>query len=156
MVKCADCGFFGTRHSTTGLLVEVPYKWRAEKPELRTGRDTLYLYIPICAARAIRLHEETDERAATGIWKVSQTERDCSTQTNWHRGLTPKEHREILDRQWLLDREDRRDRTNMRSRLAEFVVAEIAIIAIIIVSRWQQQPIIQVVTSEQPAMIDEQ
>jgi len=47
-------------------------------------------------------------------------EYECGQWTKWRQGSSPKEHREMLDRQWLIAREDRRDD---EARKWQFVVA---------------------------------
>lgn len=48
-------------------------------------------------------------------WRVMHRQRVCNAFTPWQQGFTPKEHREMVDRQWMIDREDRRDK-EMRDR----------------------------------------
>jgi Flp pilus assembly protein TadB len=49
-------------------------------------------------------------------WKPEKTlsvlneERQCDTFVQWQQGFTPKEHRDMLDRMLVLEREERRDR----------------------------------------------
>lgn len=99
-VKCADCGFFGVR-STSGQLVDVPYEWRVEEGDTRTGKDTPFMLTPICTVNAFPLHEEIQgDRSATSIWTVARRDRVCTRQTELVVGFTPKEHREMIDRKW--------------------------------------------------------
>lgn len=167
MVKCGECGFYSTRHAPSGSLTEVPYEWRVDKPDLRTGRDTPYMYFPVCGVRAKRLHDETSERTATELWKIGKLERTCDRWTEWHIGFTPKEHREMLDRDRILDREERRDKeqrdwqrtesaSNKRWRLAEFLVAcvtAIILIVTVMVIRGSQ-PTVQIITEGETSVVE--
>jgi hypothetical protein len=51
----------------------------------------------------------------TAVFAEILRERSCDGFTEWKQGFTPKEHIEMLDRQWLIEREDRRD-AEMRAR----------------------------------------
>jgi hypothetical protein len=126
MVKCEDCGFLALRNQITGLLDEASqeYRWRAEVPTLRNPNATgvqkdfssffisPYTGVPICLVRAYPLHNEfANQEQATNkeIFNLLVKERHCDERglfTPWQQSFTPKEHREMLDRQKLLERED--------------------------------------------------
>lgn len=128
--RCETCGFLALRNRITGLLDEAPqeYRWRAEIPKFRNPSvkgiqpimssfyDYPYSGIPICLVRAYPLHNEfTNQEQATEkeIFGTLEKERDCADRglfTAWKQGFTPKEHREMLDRQLMIEREDRRDK----------------------------------------------
>ena len=74
---------------------------------------------PLCFVQAFDLREEIQEaRGDTSpiggdahvavIRNVMERERCCEKFIKWQQGFPPKEHREMLDRQWMIDREDRR------------------------------------------------
>jgi hypothetical protein len=91
---------------------------RSEGPQQLHGART-----PICFARKIPLAKMAYERLgemeklpdvkfglSDGVLGIIQQERICSEFIKWIPGSTPKEHREMMDRERMLQREDRRDR----------------------------------------------
>lgn len=131
MVKCAECGFlsqntwaaFGIPHE----LIEVPIDSRTtgQLPGQRHGFGATIqsATLPTCFVRATSLEDEIkkqhDDLVATGekergaeyyTLKVITKVRSCDGYVKWSRGFTPKEHREMLDRQWMMEREERRDK----------------------------------------------
>ncbi len=56
-------------------------------------------------------------------WQVMHRERECAAFTRWIQGFTPKEHREMLDRQWQLDFQERREDADRRWRDKQAVEA---------------------------------
>ena len=115
MVKCEECGFLALRNRNTGLLDEAPQEYRraAEVPPFNSPLSDAYTGVPICLARAYPLHNEfTNQDQATHreIFNLLQKKRNCAERdlfTPWQQGFSPKEHREMLDRQWMLEREER-------------------------------------------------
>jgi hypothetical protein len=137
LVKCADCGFLTLRNDYTGQLDEVGdgYRRTGEPQELRKPQDpsdrsnvyplsyTFYYKahtnLPICFAREWNLFGDLvqsgnnagDASLEPGLaLEVITKDRLCSAFTPWQQGFTPKEHREMLDRQallrWQSERED--------------------------------------------------
>ncbi len=134
MVKCSDCGYLTLRNSYTGQLDEADSDFRASgNPPRRmairgvSGNTvatfgTPYIHIPICFAQAINLQAEflvggagpKGDYPGQLVQEIIQKERICPPVgfkghgfTEWVQGFTPKEHREMLDRQWRLDHETR-------------------------------------------------
>ena len=130
---CYNCGFLGLR-AKTGELVEADGSYRV----LQAWEPSLFdlLPIPVCAAMRAnfflqtlgRLLSQSDSsdpmptsyaRARAPLPEDVQVHlfraRACfrtEKEYGWTQhqpGFTPKEHREMLDRQWMLEREDRRD-----------------------------------------------
>lgn len=67
------------------------------------------------------------------ILSIVQKNRHCDAFTSWQYGFTPKEHRDMLDRQWLLDREDRRDKEQRGlQRVTIFVLAVTVLVTLFI------------------------
>jgi hypothetical protein len=67
---------------------------------------------------------------------ILEQERICSEYEKWQQGFTPKEHREMLDRQWMLQQEHqhRLEQTN-QSRInlgVAFVAVVVAAVGIIV------------------------
>ena len=126
---CAKCGFLALRNLFTGDLDEAPDKYRVDGviPEIRTHvkrsqsindfYDYPYDGVPICFKRADNLIDEVVWRGSPGVVvpeavkAIVDKERTCNDQTftEWQQGFTPKEHREMLDRQWLLERQEARE-----------------------------------------------
>lgn len=143
MVKCADCGFLTFRNYQTREFVEAELELR-EKGVITPshGQVPSLSDYPLCFANAVQLPPEyaaitngeleapqPDAEAYASIthhgessadehilrWRVMHRQRVCNAFTPWQQGFTPKEHREMVDRQWMIDREDRRDK-EMRDR----------------------------------------
>lgn len=130
MVKCAECGFLALRNRVSRELVEVegPLRQSANAPMPRTPTEPRELYerTPLCFARARQLQDEVSNDDRHELLRVFQRDRDCPSFTTWQQGFTPKEHRDMLDRQWLLEREERRDKEQRqwqtRQRIIDLVV----------------------------------
>ena len=125
MVKCADCGYLTMRHRTEySLLLEVYEDYRKHavlrRPEFTNP--------PRCFMRVRNFESEFQQvTAADGPAQqqaeiaILQKEIPCAEFTHWQQGFTPKEHRDIRDRQQALiqgneirnliwQREDARDK----------------------------------------------
>jgi len=125
MVKCADCGFLAQRHIETRELRDAEEALRKSGKNLyhlshdRKSKVYIYEVPPLCTKRQTEF--PTEEQP---IFEAVQQERQCSVFMRWLPGFTPKEHQEMLDRQYLMEREDRRDeemrgREDRRDELAE-------------------------------------
>ncbi len=146
MVKCEGCGFLALRNRLTGELDEVPedYRSKAEIPRFRRPNmaprvatwavwfDHPYSGVPTCSVRAHPLHNEFANKpiAEASREEISATltkERNCSDRglfTTWQQGFTPKEHREMLDRQWAHNQQRNQNWINLGvALLAVFVAA---------------------------------
>jgi hypothetical protein len=130
MVKCADCGFLSVRNKETRVLEEGEFETR-QSGDIRTFH---YDYLPTCFVIAFNLAKEIGElkqlpkyeekRDGMGgvIWpqysdinrEAIQRERDCRSFIQWQQGFTPKEHREMMDREWMLKREEERRRNDRK------------------------------------------
>lgn len=55
------------------------------------------------------------ERSGEAVEAVLIRDRKCKASTIWRPGYTPREHRELVDRKWVMAREDHRDK-EMRER----------------------------------------
>jgi hypothetical protein len=133
MVKCADCGFLAVRQFRQNMLIEVDDDYRTKGEIAQPPRDITaghfmmpapeFGEIPRCFVRAANLAHEADladkdermgrtlgESYSEAIKRVIDTNRECDGFTSWNQGFSPKEHREMLDRQRMMDREDERDK----------------------------------------------
>ena len=136
MAKCSECGFLTIRENLGGDLIEVTEDYRI------SGRVPDYLdttgvsNFPICFAMAWNLHPES-ARAATDqilsktddfgerVLGVITRDRKCPPEdkdvgfTKYQQGFTPKEHREMLDRERLLQFEENRQSADVAFRREE-------------------------------------
>ena len=112
MVKCADCGFLALRDRKTWALLPADPGYRRNA----VPSDNSLHPIPVCFAMARDLQVDIEEfepgktLTPAKILRVTQMERECSDFKKWRLGSTPKEHQEMLDRERMMDREDRRDK----------------------------------------------
>ena len=98
---------------------------------------TPYRNVPICFALAYPLAEEVQSSAelqeknpdflATRVLEVITKDRPCFGYTDWKQGFTPKEHRELLDRRWMMERADQlnRETREREERLRERLTKEV-------------------------------
>lgn len=119
MVKCADCGFLASRDIETRQLEETEQEIRSQGqlvPAPNTGKPIHKYEHPVCfmqskdykafpyTSRSIFTLDREDIRSEI------QRERDCKEFTAWQQGYTPKEHRDMIDREkmlkWQAGRED--------------------------------------------------
>ena len=94
---------------------------RPIEPSNALPLNSAFDFFPICFSQQINFVQEFSDAGAKRhpvegepnpygvIAAIINAERECTKFTGWQQGFTPKEHREILDRQWMTDREDRRD-----------------------------------------------
>ena len=138
--KCIECGYLAVRKGDTRQLEEVQRDFSDKVVEafMDVGtpghgyHEITRLYdAPICFAREINLQSEyrietitdTNRGITSGgnnINKVLTNERECDKFTKWQQGFTPKEHREMIDREWmqkhLEEREDKKDKEDKKWR----------------------------------------
>ncbi len=121
MVKCADCGYLAVRNINSYCLDEAGSDFR-EKGAVALGREygrnqyNLHEQRPVCFVQRYDLRGEiksvfvAGKKDETGcVLQVITKERECSEFTDWQQGFTPKEHREMLDRQWMIDFQAKRE-----------------------------------------------
>ncbi|MFC1916584.1 hypothetical protein ACFLX1_00400 [Chloroflexota bacterium] len=148
MEKCVDCGFLCLFNYYYGHYVGADYSYRTKGVQggiLTTGLARE----PYCSVHAENLLPEPfvlngekiqftkDEKQ--NVFKNERGEfviqeaalaiinqpRDCADNfIRWQQGFTPKEHSEMLDRQWMLDREDLRDKEDKEWREAQEILAQ--------------------------------
>lgn len=116
MVKCSECGFIAARTWKTRELVEI------EEEKRCSGKigDELSKFepSPVCFINSFDIKEEVeilrkaahDEPSQDSIggyisphWEiyvkaVLNIERKCKSFRRWQQGFTPKEHKEMVDR----------------------------------------------------------
>jgi hypothetical protein len=119
MVKCIDCGYLAARHHETRLLEEVEEDYRNSgvSPNTTVGyKHGIGIAVydePICFMRSCDLKAEYGEKrpgVSKDLLSTLRKDRECSSFTDWQQGFTPKEHREMMDREgmkkWQMEREE--------------------------------------------------
>lgn len=116
MVKCAECGYLTVRNVNTYSLDEAGGEFR------ETGAAySLHERRPVCFQRC-DLRREIKQAFGTGknemgcVLQVISKERDCNKFMDWQQGFTPKEHRELSDRKWMLEFQDKREKEDKEWR----------------------------------------
>ncbi len=124
MVKCAECGFLASRNVQSRQLEETEQEIRLEGDSViawNTGKPMGRFEPPVCFMRS-------PDYEATPFTRIAdkeatrfeiQMERTCESFTLWQQGFTPKEHREMIDRQWMLDFQAKREQEDREWRTAE-------------------------------------
>ena len=111
MVKCSECGFLAVRSKKDFKLDEASSEYRKSGviaigyDEQGINQHELHFQKPLCFAGVYDLSSEFDKETkgqnnTVSTLKVITKDRDCTRCTDWHQGFTPKEHWEMLDRQW--------------------------------------------------------
>lgn len=121
MVKCSECGFLAVRDIDTRELEEVDGTFRewGRPPLKRIGGRNQYkgqYDIPLCFVQSYNLYDEV--KTAGGkpeldyviVKSIIDQDRQCNSFIKWQQGFTPKEHREMIDREamrkWQAEREE--------------------------------------------------
>jgi hypothetical protein len=121
VVRCADCGFVALRRIESAALVEADSQYRESgypiQPMRAVTQESSVADYPVCFLRKWPLQEEIIDSQGIPVGSITEAtvdvltrQRPCDGFTEWQQGFSPKEHREMLDRKWLMDREDRRDK----------------------------------------------
>ena len=120
MVKCAECGFLAARDIRTRGLEEVEEAFRESgTPPVNEIVDNIpcsrHEPLPLCFAQRYNIRDEFKEftgealSVRLSVYMVLIEERECEAFTKWQLGFTPKEHREMMDRQWMREYQDKRE-----------------------------------------------
>jgi len=140
VVRCSECGFLAARDWETREFVEIDDKKRDSG---KIGSDFGGLEpIPVCFINCFNIKEEVEvlRKAAHDeptqnsygqhisphwgnyVKQVLNTERECEYFIEWQQGFTPKEHREMMDRQFMMKMEEERRRNDRKWRIIEIVL----------------------------------
>ncbi len=128
MAECATCGFLAVLDPKAGALDGCGSDYR-ENGELEY-RDTAFQHHrwPICFVSAFPLRKEvrdamdrdgvySGDASSVHVVEVLKRNRDeCPGFTPWRQGFTPKEHQEMLDRQWRLEFQAQREEADRQWR----------------------------------------
>jgi len=109
MAKCAECGFLAARNRLTRTLDEAEDQFRqGGKPlvvdDKGGNQHPGWEHYPVCFHDAqdltakIKEAEANRQPSAASIHFALHEDRECHTFTPWHRGLTPRQHQERLER----------------------------------------------------------
>lgn len=132
--RCAECGFLALERRFGGDLATADQTYRnIGEPSPRGPNGIELLRTPICFVGAFDLREEIkedlrnegrDERDVEGLGNPTQEQslkvitvgRSCEKFSSLRLGLSPKEHREVLDREGLLQWQTEREETDKKWR----------------------------------------
>jgi hypothetical protein len=106
MVKCQNCGFLSLRDGAT-RLIEADIEAREEGHTSHSGCSST----PYCFLMAIRIDKEpgpAEVAAPKRFVAIISRDRECSKFTDWHPGMSPKEHKEMIDEQRLREWQEER------------------------------------------------
>jgi len=147
MAKCAECGFLSLRNIETRALDEAEETFRKDGKTVGVERSypaeigmarfrieeavTRYVHekLPLCFQGSYDLRvlisqlmddEECDIYEC--IKTITHKDRECDLFTSWQQGSTPKEHREMIDRQKFMEWQERQRKDDRRWRIIELIV----------------------------------
>lgn len=154
MVKCSECGFLALRTQTDWVSGEAPDYFR------ETGQPPGTISFLLCFARKIKIQQETDKLPKDSggrgnrVLQIISAERECDSFAEWQQGFSPKEHREMLDRERLLKWQTEENRSNRRYRLIELALVFVTIVAVLLAAFIERsgQPTIIINTSDQSSV----
>ena len=114
MVKCQDCGFLSLRVNETQALVETPEGTRQSGQLTHRSR---HAFLPECFVKACSFRDEwnrttPEHEQDQARLRLYTTERDCKSWVKWQEGLTPREHKEMVDQQTLREWQEERRRND--------------------------------------------
>lgn len=116
MVRCVDCGFLSLR-DRDGVLVEawLPYRERnLIQASAAFGPFCFEVRRDFDAERAAAPHAPNGASSYDTMAEIRRAI-ECDAWISYRQGASPMEHRLMQDRQWMIEREDRRD-SEMRAR----------------------------------------
>ncbi len=124
MAKCAECGFLAARNLETRALEEVELESR-QNGSLKKSR---YHYLPVCftlvgnfveaykklcelpeyTLKLNSMHGVEGPKTKDVVKAILSENRECPSFIDWHQGSTPKEHQEMIDRNFMIKIEEKR------------------------------------------------
>ena len=128
MVKCSECGFLASRNVQTRRLEETELEirsegalsiaWNTEKPFDKYEPPICFMQAPDFKA----IPYSTDvtynrDKVSKEVYDEIQRDRECEFFTKWRQGFTPREHREMLDRQEWREWQAKSDREKIQGPL---------------------------------------
>lgn len=147
MCKCADCGYLAVRSKVDYSLSEAASDFR-ERARIAIGTDDrgmnqhpLHEKIPLCfaiqpylgnATKNIKDRDNPFEEVKT----IIKSNNDCKGFTDWQQGFTPKEHREMLDRQELRNWQEKQRKNDRWFRFWEILAFILAGAVVAFIAAW--------------------
>jgi hypothetical protein len=112
--KCAECGYLTVIRMRDRSLIEASSDFRErgavpnELDDKGGNQHSRHEVIPLCFDRQLYLRDaiktiDKQNNQNDEVKAVINKENDCAKSIKWEQGFTPKEHREIMDRQAMLD-----------------------------------------------------
>jgi hypothetical protein len=132
MSRCADCGYLTVRNRVDNSLGEAAIDYR-EKGAVAMGIDdkgmnlhSLQERLPLCFARQSYLENATSnikprDNPVQEVVAIIQRDIQCAEFTTWRQGFTPKEHREMIDRQFMMKMEEEHRKNDRKWHWIELV-----------------------------------
>lgn len=152
MVRCADCGFLAARNLNTRELDEAEESFRQDgtfppiNDEKGHNPHAGWESAPVCFIQHYDLREEikqqglNDKEKYSGVHSVINKDRECKSFTKWRQGSTPKEHREMMDRQEWSNWQEKQRNDDKRWRIIELVVLVIGAGLFTLLGAWIASP----------------
>ncbi len=127
MVKCAECGYLSVRKKRDYSLLDASSDFRErgavpnETDDKGMNQHPLHELIPLCFGRQPYLRDaiktiDKQKNSNDEVKAVINKEIDCKEFTKWQQGFTPKEHREMIDREWMMQHEEERENADRKWR----------------------------------------
>jgi hypothetical protein len=118
--RCSNCGLLGQVERATQQLVPMLEQARnrdgTRPPDYSTDPLKRYSRIPVCTATQRYFHGATETLPWPKYFQELEADQTrCPSFVQWVPGLSIRDHREMLERLVMIEREDRRDR-EMRDR----------------------------------------
>jgi len=120
--RCAECGFLATRNRETSNLDAMEQNYRnTGKSSQKVGFSPPYDIheAPVCLMQVCDLWSEIGKSDAKNILSVIRKDRPCEAFRKWQQGFTPKEHREMMDRERFEERLREDKKSDRRWRIIE-------------------------------------
>ena len=124
MVQCAKCGFLAARHLQTRGFLEVEENIRKTGEIPSYQRATIYGNVPLCFRMAHPLQDELQPNDdAEHRLLVMTRERSCDEFLEWQQGFSPKEHKEMLREERMLEWQAKQEKADQSWREQQAEVA---------------------------------
>jgi hypothetical protein len=116
MPKCAECGYLASRNYESRELEETELGTRNGEAIVISLSTGMPIYeLPVCFMQVIDLRYEF-KNDTPQITPVIQQSRECNEFVKWKQGFTPKEHREMIDRQWMQKHQEEHEKADKEWR----------------------------------------
>lgn len=131
---CSSCGFLAVQVPSDESVVEstgLTYR----ETGWQTSGDTFTNAVPMCFVLAQRIDRESEKLRTQGISQtienvmavIQKPRPDCPEWMEWVPWLSPKEHREMMDRERMLRWQAAESRKNWCMRVLEIAVVTLGV-----------------------------